>query len=117
MGMFDNVKILYEIPWPEVQDADWQSKETPAQYLDHYVIREDGTLWHEAYDGSSVDDETAPMGFRYVRDNIRWEQMDWEGALECHEWVKNKEGPGGTSCRVTFWFRDGIVKDAIFEKT
>lgn len=116
MGMFDSVKILYKMPWPEVQDNEWQSKETPAQYLDHYVIREDGTLWHEAYDGRMVDDSDNPLGVSYHRDRKRWEQEDISGPLECHEWVENAGKTGGTSYTILFWFRDGVVKDAIFTK-
>src|SRR4051812_40449918 len=50
MGMFDNLKCKYLLPLPQYQELDFQTKDTPEQYLDQYEIREDGTLWHEAYD-------------------------------------------------------------------
>ena len=49
MGMFDYVRY---------NGHQYQTKDTPAQLLDHYEIREDGTLWHTAYDTEWVEDET-----------------------------------------------------------
>lgn len=48
MGMFDYIRY---------SGHDYQTKDTPAQLLDHYEIREDGTLWHTAYDTEWVEDE------------------------------------------------------------
>jgi hypothetical protein len=108
--MFDYVKILYEMPWPEVQDNEWQSKETPEQNLDHYVIREDGTLWHEACE---VDFDEFKGTHRV---NERWEHEIHSGGLECRKWVEHVGCTGGTQYSINFWFRDGVVKDAIFTK-
>lgn len=49
MGLFDNIRCEYPLPGNPIVD-EWQTKDTPAQYLDTYVIKEDGTLWHEEYD-------------------------------------------------------------------
>lgn len=51
MGLFDYVDCRYPLPKlpPEVPN-DWQSKDTPAQFLDTYVITEDGRLLHRDYD-------------------------------------------------------------------
>ena len=117
MGMFDYVTILHKLPWPEVQDATWQTKCTPAQYLNHYEIRADGTLWHEAYDWRLVEDEDAAMGFACHQNNKRWEQVYYSGELECHEYVEHTGTPGHTLYSIQFWFRDGVVKDVIYEKT
>ena len=48
MGMFDYVRY---------NGHQYQTKDTPAQLLDHYEIREDGTLWHTAYDVEWVEDD------------------------------------------------------------
>lgn len=50
MGMFDDIKCKYPLPLKGANDLDYQTKDTPMQYLDSYEIREDGTLWHEEYD-------------------------------------------------------------------
>lgn len=50
MGMFDDIKCKYPLPLNGANDLVYQTKDTPAQFLDKYEIREDGTLWHENYD-------------------------------------------------------------------
>ena len=50
MGMFDRLKCLYPLPLEGANALDYQTKDTPAQFLDQYEIRDDGTLWHEEYD-------------------------------------------------------------------
>jgi hypothetical protein len=47
MGMFDYLTCKSPLPLPEYQESAFQTKDTPAQYLDKYEIREDGTLWHQ----------------------------------------------------------------------
>jgi len=114
MGMFDNVHCHYPLPWPEVQDATWQSKDTPAQYLDEYEIREDGTLWHEAYTSRWEKDDSAPLGFYLYRDDVHWAQVsDVSGELEIHHLAENTSSPGGRMYSIRFWFWGGKVKDMI----
>lgn len=50
MGMFDDFLCRYPLPIPEANELDYQTKSTPAQGLDLYELRADGTLWHEDYD-------------------------------------------------------------------
>lgn len=50
MGMFDDLKCKYPLPLVGANDVDYQTKDTPSQFMDKYEIREDGTLWHEDYD-------------------------------------------------------------------
>ena len=109
MGMFDKVRCFYPLPWPEVQDTTWRSKDTPAQYLDSYEIREDGTLWHEVYTARWEKDHTAPLGFNLYRDDVHWAQVsDFCGELGILHSVQS-----GGWYRVRFWFRDGKVCDMI----
>lgn len=115
MGMFDDVRIRYSLPWPEVQDVKWQSKDTPC-CLDNYEIRKDGTLWHETYESRWEEDESSPLGMVMHRDNRQWEQVLWKGELEVHEFIRHDDTPGGWAYSVRFWFRDGVVKDVIYKK-
>lgn len=50
MGMFDYLRCKYPLPIDGTQHLLYQTKSTPAQFLDHYEIREDGSLWHQEYD-------------------------------------------------------------------
>jgi hypothetical protein len=100
MGMFDEVRCLYPLPWPEAADfgREWQSKDTPAQYLDLYEIREDGTLWHERH-----EDKT-------------WVHVKYTGEIEIHHMAGSPPGRY-LWYSVRFWFRDGVVKDCVPAKT
>ena len=114
MGMYDEVICHYPLPWPEVQNQIWQSKNTPAQYLERYEIRADGTLWHEAYIKRFKKDASSPLGFRLYRDDVHWAQVsDFCGELEIHTSVEHADHPGGQWYSVRFWFRNGTVKDMI----
>jgi len=116
MGMFDTVKIFHPLPWPEVQDNEWQTQDTKSQCLDRYEIRATGELWHEAYDGRIVDDPDAPLGFRVHQDNKRWERVEVSGQVECHTFIEHVGRLGGMYYSVRFWFRGGVVCDAIYEQ-
>lgn len=48
--MFDELKCEYPLPISELQDKIFQTKDTPNQMLDLFVIKEDGSLWVEDYD-------------------------------------------------------------------
>lgn len=50
MGMYDTIRCRYPLPVAGTNDIEYQTKDTLAQFMDHYEIREDGTLWYEEYD-------------------------------------------------------------------
>ena len=111
MGLFDDVTCRYPLPSEIPPERDWQSKSTPAQYLDHYEIREDGTLWHHEYDLRVETEEDGFLGIQMYRDNPRWTQERFTGELEIHDcddqhWYS-----------VQFWFRDGVVRDMVANVT
>ena len=114
MGMFDTLEIKYALPWPEVQDStEWQSKDTPTQNLDNYELREDGTLWHEAYDERWVEDPSDQLSGGYTRkDNKRWEQIELDGEV-----IDGDHAVDGTWYTVRFWFRHDVVADAVFQRS
>ena len=57
MGVFDYLICKYPLPVDGAGGAEFQTKDTPAQWLDHYEIREDGSLWYEAHD---IEDRSDP---------------------------------------------------------
>lgn len=113
MGMFDNVKCDYPLPWPESSEFGfaWQTKSTDCPYLDAYEIRADGTLWHKRYDVRIEEDESAPFGMWMHRDNKRWEQVKWTGEFEIHHSIDK------VWYSVLFWFRDGVIADVVPTKS
>jgi hypothetical protein len=57
MGMFDYIKCNYPLPVKGANELEYQTKDTPAQFLDRYTIGKDGSLWHEEYD---IEDHSDP---------------------------------------------------------
>lgn len=85
MGMFDYLKCSYKLPFKGLRGVEFQTKDTPSQYLDHYEIRKDGTLWHEIYDIEDKSDPNAEGLARFFgcasRVNNRWEQVAITGEV------------------------------------
>lgn len=91
MSVFDNIICKYNLPIAltnnliNVNHLHYQTKDTPAQYLDNYEIREDGTLWHETYDIEDQSDPKAEGFMRFLgcmtRINKRWEQIKFTGEI------------------------------------
>ena len=70
MGMFDYIRCNYKMPISVIGNAEYQTKDTPAQFMDHYEIRPDGTLWHQNYDIQ-----------KHSRVNKRWERVIITGEI------------------------------------
>ena len=79
MGMYDNLRCHYPLPASGFEGCEFQTKDTPAQFLDDYEIRGDGSLWHLAYDIKPQDDG----GWQNV--NERWERIPFEGAIRFYD--------------------------------
>ena len=86
MGVFDYIRCEVEIPGIGAIPGTFQTKDTPAQYLDLYKIDAGGKLWHEAYE---VEDKSEPgavgmMALLGCRSpvNHRWEPCVFTGCLE-----------------------------------
>ena len=102
MGLFDYVTCEYPLPCGSPPTRKWQSKTTPDQYMDRYVIKQDGSLWHEAYE---IEDRSDPTkdGLEGIIDamtrvNVRWEQMPLTGEIDFH----NYDGQTRVSYIATF---------------
>lgn len=57
MGMFDYLHCEYPLPVDGANGLVYQTKDTPSQFIDHYKIKADGTLWHEDYE---IEDRSDP---------------------------------------------------------
>lgn len=82
MGMFDYITY---------KGREFQTRDTPAQLLDRYEIRDDGTLWHENYDCKWVEDKDALFGGYLDQYNKRWEQVtDFKGEIVFYDYNVNR---------------------------
>lgn len=85
MGAFDYVRCHYPLPVGGARALEYQTKDTPAQWLDLYEIRADGTLWHQDYDTEDRSDPNADGLARLfgcaTRVNERWEPVALTGEV------------------------------------
>jgi hypothetical protein len=101
MGMFDYIRCLYPLPdgYVPQPDDEFQTKDTPSQYLDLYEIRPDGTLWQDIYDIEDRSDPKAEglMGLigAGTRINQRWVQVPFHGDLNFYTSNVCGSGPHG----------------------
>jgi hypothetical protein len=76
MGVYDNLVCHYPLPIPGANEREYQTKDTARQLLHTYDIRQDGTLWCEAYDMEDRGDTGAEGIERFLgmltRVNLRW---------------------------------------------
>lgn len=67
MGMYDDIRCDYPLPAPGANDlTGYQTKDTPAQECDLYVIDKDGGLHHEEYDIEDRSDPNADGLYRLI---------------------------------------------------
>jgi hypothetical protein len=82
VGVFDYVNCKYPLPVPGTQDLEYQTKDTPEQYLESYEIREDGTLWCLDKVREWRVDPTALLGGYLDTISEAWRQLaDFTGEL------------------------------------
>ncbi len=85
MGLYDYLKCEYPLPVELKKDVWCQSKDTPAQWMDTYEIRSDGTIWHQDYDLIDRGDPKEE-GLKRLRgclhpENKRWVQLKITGEI------------------------------------
>jgi hypothetical protein len=86
--MFDYIQA--ECPLPDLPDpsgVEFQTKDTPAQYLETYRIDATGLLWRQTYDIVDRSDPNAKGIDALIgamsRENVTWHPMtDFSGAIE-----------------------------------
>lgn len=77
MGMYDYLRCEMPLPDPEVQGEMFQTKDTPAQFLDTYVIRADGRLVNEYPNLEELPGEDPPFWKRTGPPK----EVDWTGTM------------------------------------
>lgn len=129
MGMFDSIKCEYLLPFPEdlkgltkekLIEEVYQTKDFDNS-MDYYIIKSDGTLWHEEYDIEDQSDPNAEGFERFIgcmtRVNKRMVQMtDYTGTINFYSYIERD------SLSYDFWieyktvFVDGKVVNFKLEK-
>ncbi len=89
MGMFDELRCRYPLPVEGANSLEYQTKDTPAQLMDLYEIREDGTLWHEDYD---IEDHSEAQKWRVANPDreLPDELKGLKGLVGCASRVNNR---------------------------
>lgn len=122
MGMFDYVTCKYPLPVPGANELQFQSKDTPSQFMEYFEIREDGTIWREDYDTEDWSqlakwksehpgeipppdvDSIVGMYGCMTRVNKRWVQVPFRGEVRFGTWLKDKG-----SLEFSTYFVDGTL--------
>ncbi len=111
MGMFDDLRCHYPLPREGANDLAYQTKDTPAQWLDLYEIRADGSLWHEAYDIEDRSDPNATglLALRgsMTRVNKRWEPVRLTGEVRFYTDAR------GSWVEFSAYFVDGQLRELV----
>ena len=111
MGMFDNLRCEYPLPVPGANEREYQTKDTPSQFLATYFITKDGKLTHiephwEEYDPGDLttlkaykdDDFTGEIRFYDCdREGKNWLEFSayfWKGDLKHIGLVKDEANEG-----------------------
>lgn len=88
MGMFDYMRCKHHLP-PGTPDLQWQTKDTPAQWMETYEIREDGSLWHHDHDIEDQSDPNAEgllaLAGCMTSVNFRWEPCLLTGEVRFYD--------------------------------
>lgn len=121
MGMFDYVRCEYALP-EGAPTTGYQTKDTDAQYLETYVIAEDGRLFDK--DGEPVafhgalnfyaSNVSGTCGYGYITgDNRRAEHWDFT-ALYDHGALLKLEG--GREPVEPFFDRDPLTREQFWQE-
>ena len=107
--MFDFIKCKAPLPIWGFENRSFQTKSTPSQLVDNYIIKEDGTLWFEGYDIVDRSDPTSKGIERLVgmmsRENIRHVFChDFTGDIYFYDFVleKNNKQRGWVEFKASF---------------
>lgn len=113
MGMFDDLRCHYPLPREGANALAYQTKDTPAQQLDRYEIRADGSLWHEVYDIEDCSDPNAKGLLRLkgamTRANKRWEPERLTGEIRFYHY----DPSSGRRVEFSAYFIDGQLRELV----
>lgn len=94
--MFDNINCEVPLPVAGFEGREFQTKDTPNQFLDNYKIDSESQLWVEEYDIVDRSDPTAEgisrIFGRLSRENKRWKMVnDFTGNIKFYDFENPAE--------------------------
>lgn len=115
MGLYDYINCKYPLPREGANALEYQTKDTPAQYLDRYEIREDGSLWHEAYDTEDRSDPSATGLYGLfgcaAKVNQRWERVFFTGEIVFYDFLDDDDA---TWVEWSAYYIDGSLQSMVY---
>ncbi len=124
MGLYDYLRCDYPLPIEGSNDRTYQTKCTPSQYMDMYVISKDGKLMHEEYDTVDRSDPNA-IGLQALigcaaRENQRLVPCNFSGSINFYDFWDSKGEIDGSKGWLEFMalFDEGqLIKIKVVEET
>ena len=112
MGMYDYINCEAPLDVEGMEGRQFQTKDTPAQFLDTYTITADGKLMHEEYDLREEITDKAPLGMFLHRDDPRTVHLsDFTGSICFYGFKQEGRGFSDSHGWVSFvaLFDDGVL--------
>ena len=113
MGMFDYLRCEYKLPVKDSNSILFQTKDTPNQFMDEYLIDENGDLYEEEYDIEDRSDKTkGPFGAMLgcmTRVNIRKVKSDYTGEIRFYGFKDDINHKGWIE--YSAYFESGKIKN------
>ena len=79
MGLFNYIFCKFPLPLKGANKLEYQTKDIEPNFMEHYEIRENGTLWKQVYDIEDHSDPKAKGWKRIIgtmtRVNLRWKRQ------------------------------------------
>ena len=115
MGMFDELTCKYPLPVAGTNNLQYQTKSLDCE-LDNFEIREDGSLWREAYEVEDRSDPNAEGLMRLVgcmtRINEHWIEWPHTGEVRFYTALGEREKSGSSGwIEYVAYFVDGKLKE------
>jgi hypothetical protein len=118
MGMFDDLRCEYPLPAEGANALSYQTKDTPAQWMELYIIGADGRLMHEEYDTEDHSDPNAEGLMRLAGSQTRVNKRlvpvpDFLGELRFYTFEKDSfdDRDPGSWVEWSSYFVDGKLKE------
>jgi len=113
MGMFDYLKCEYPLPVDGANALNYQTKDTPAQLCDNYLIKADGSLWHLEYDVEDRSDPNA-QGLAALVGlmtpiNERWEKENFTGEIRFYDFLIDPKEKQSGWIEFSALFKHGVL--------
>jgi hypothetical protein len=94
MGMYDELRCHYPLPVPGANERDYQTKDTPSQYLYHYEITAGGVLRHKEWDAEDG------LGSEWIGHPEFTGEVRFYNIKDCGGWIE-----------FSAYFVDGVVRE------